>query len=99
MKILPQPSGRKLSIIKPYLPYGVLEAWDDLNPHLYHAIHIYWLKFYGMWYNKYSPNCLYFWLQIIYTVIVLWLVCFLPAIGEIEYLLKRQDNVGEIAEG
>ncbi|XP_047506226.1 odorant receptor 46a-like [Pieris napi] len=99
MKILPQLSRRKLSILKPYLPYGVLESWDDLNPRLYHAIHIYWLKFYGMWYNKYSPKCLYFWLQIIYTVIVLWLVCLLPAIGEIEYLLKRQDNVGEIAEG
>ncbi|XP_045501109.1 odorant receptor 2a-like [Colias croceus] len=99
MKILPQVLRRKLSILKPYLPYGVLEPWDDLNPRLYHAVHIYWLKFYGMWYNKYSLNSVYFWLQIIYSAIVLYLVCLMPMIGEVVYLLRRQDNVGEIAEG
>nr|WPO56479.1 odorant receptor [Leucinodes orbonalis] len=32
-------------------------------------------------------------------LIVLWLVCFLPGIGEVVYLLKRKDNIGDVAEG
>ncbi|CAH2087091.1 unnamed protein product [Euphydryas editha] len=88
-----------LAILKPFLPYGVLDSWDDLNPRLYHAIHIYWLKFYGMWYYKFMPCSLKFWCHQVYTLIVLWLVCFLPGIGEVVYLLRRQGHVGDIAEG
>ncbi|XP_031762984.2 odorant receptor 46a [Galleria mellonella] len=99
MKILTKNIKDKLSTLLPVLPYGVLESWDDLDPKLYHAIHIYWLKFYGMWYNNFSPLNILFWIQIIYTLIILWLVCFLPGIGEVVYLLKRKENIGDIAEG
>lgn len=99
MKILIENVKKKLAVLQPVLPYGVIESWDDLNPRLYHAVHIYWLKFYGMWYNNSSPKSIFFWLQIIYTAIVLWLVCFLPGIGEVVYLLKRRENIGDVAEG
>ncbi|XP_059055539.1 odorant receptor 46a-like [Achroia grisella] len=99
MKILTENVKDKLSVLLPILPYGVLESWDDLNPRLYHAIHIYWLKFYGLWYNNFSPLNILFWIQIIYTIIILWLVCFLPIVGEIVYLLKPKENIGDIAEG
>ncbi|XP_075979475.1 odorant receptor 2a-like [Anticarsia gemmatalis] len=99
MIILTDNMRNKLSFLKPILPYGVIESWDDLNPRLYHAVHIYWLKFYGMWYNNSSPTCLKYWLQMIYTLTVLWLVCFLPGIGEVVYLLRRRENIGDVAEG
>nr|AQQ73520.1 olfactory receptor 44 [Heliconius melpomene rosina] len=86
-------------ILKPYLPYGVIDPWDDLNPRLYHAIHIYWLKFYGMWYYNFIPTNIWSWFQFIYTMLVLFLVCLLPCFGEIVYLLRRQENIGDIAEG
>ncbi|XP_063383326.1 odorant receptor 46a-like [Cydia fagiglandana] len=89
----------KLSFLTPFLPYGVLESWEDLNPRLYHAVHIYWLKFYGLWYNTHPRTSLLFWAHIVYTIVVLWLVCFLPGIGEVVYLLRRRDNIGDIAEG
>lgn len=89
----------KLSFLSAILPYGVIEPWDDLDPKLYHAVHIYWLKFYGMWYNHFSPKTIQFWLQTIYSLLVLWLVCFLPGIGEIVYLLRRRENIGDVAEG
>lgn len=99
MKIIRDNMKEKLSVLAPVLPYGVTETWDDLNPRLYHSVHIYWLKFYGMWYNDFPPTNILFWLHMIYTVIVLWLVCFLPGIGEVVYLLKRRENIGDIAEG
>nr|QLI62091.1 odorant receptor 48 [Streltzoviella insularis] len=99
MKILTEHVKKKLSILLPILPYGVLESWENLDPRLYHAVHIYWLKFYGMWYNNFSPKSTLFWLQLMYTMIVLSLVCFLPGIGEVVYLLRRRDNIGDIAEG
>lgn len=88
-----------VTTLAPILPYGVSESWDDLNPRLFHGVHVYWLKFYGMWYNDYSPKSLLFWLQILYTVTVFWLVIIFPGIGEIDYLLKRTDNIGDLAEG
>ncbi|XP_046966711.1 odorant receptor 46a-like [Vanessa cardui] len=99
MKVVSKIMQDKFSALKPYLPYGVIESWDDLNPRLYHDVHIYWLKFYGMWYHNFRPCSLSFWCHLIYTIIVLWLVCFLPCIGEIVYLLRRQENIGDIAEG
>ncbi|XP_026325985.1 odorant receptor 2a-like [Hyposmocoma kahamanoa] len=99
MKILKKHIKDAVSALTPILPFGVSESWDDLNPRLFHAVHIYWLKFYGMWYNGFSPKSILFWLQLLYTVIVLWLVCFLPVIGEVVYLLKRTENIGDIAEG
>lgn len=99
MKILKKHIKDAVSALTPILPFGVSESWDDLNPRLFHAVHIYWLKFYGMWYNGFSPKSVLFWLQLLYTVIVLWLVCFLPVIGEVVYLLKRTENIGDIAEG
>lgn len=87
------------SFLKPLLPYGVIESWEDLNPRLYHAVHIYWLKFYGQWFNNFSPKNILFWVQLIYTLIVLWLVCFLPGWGEIVFLVRRRDNIGNVAEG
>lgn len=89
----------EFAFLAPVLPYGVIESWDDLNPKLYHAVHIYWLKFYGMWFNSHSPKCYKYWVQLLYTIIVLCLVCFLPGIGEIVYLLRRRDNIGDVAEG
>ncbi|GBP60217.1 hypothetical protein EVAR_81364_1 [Eumeta japonica] len=90
-----------LNTMKPLLPYGCFVPWKDLNfnPKLYHAVHIYWLKFYGLWYNTHAENSIQFWLQLSYCIIVLWLVCFLPCAGEIVYLLKRRENIGDIAEG
>ncbi|KAI8434240.1 hypothetical protein MSG28_012338 [Choristoneura fumiferana] len=99
MKILNEFTKEKLAPLKPFLPYGVLESWEDLDPRLYHAVHIYWLKFYGLWYNTVSKCSFRFWTQIVYGFLVLWLVCFLPGIGEVVYLLRRRDNIGEIAEG
>lgn len=99
MKILKKIMKDAVSALTPILPFGFSESWDDLNPRLFHAVHIYWLKFYGMWYNGFSPKSILFWLQLLYTVIVLWLVCFLPVIGEVVYLLKRTENIGDIAEG
>lgn len=87
-----------LSIFIPILPYGVLETWEDLNPRLYQAIHIYWLKFYGLWYNNYSPRNILFWIHSLYAIVVLWLVCFLPEIGEVYYLLKRKDDIEKVVE-
>ncbi|XP_052742622.1 odorant receptor 46a-like [Bicyclus anynana] len=89
----------KWSFLKPYLPYGVIEPWDDLNPRLYHAVHIYWLKFYGMWYFDFAPTSFSFWLHLLYSTVVLWLVCFLPCIGEVSYLVRRSENIADIAEG
>ncbi|KAI5651395.1 7tm odorant receptor domain-containing protein [Phthorimaea operculella] len=77
MKSLMENLKQKLSVLTPILPYGVTESWEDLNPRLYHAIHIYWLKFYGMWYNDFSPQSVVFWLQLIYTAISLCLYLFL----------------------
>uniref|UniRef100_A0A2A4JRD2 Odorant receptor n=1 Tax=Heliothis virescens TaxID=7102 RepID=A0A2A4JRD2_HELVI len=99
MIILSENMKHKLAFLSPYLPYGVIESWEDLNPRLYHAVHIYWLKFYGMWFNNYSPNSVKFWLHMIYTLTVLWLVCFFPGIGEVVYLLKQRENIGDIADG
>ncbi|XP_053611298.1 odorant receptor 46a isoform X2 [Plodia interpunctella] len=99
MKILTENMKKMLSPLQPAIPYGVLESWEDLNPRLYHAVHIYWLKFYGMWYNNFSPKNILFWVQLTYTIVVLWLVCFLPGIGEVVYLLKRSENIANIAEG
>lgn len=99
MKIILEDMKSKFLFLKPYLPYGVLESWDDLDPRLYHAVHIYWLKFYGMWYYDFNPSKLSFWLRLSYTVVVLWLVCFLPCFGEVVYLLRRSESVGDIAEG
>ncbi|XP_012548737.1 olfactory receptor 44 isoform X1 [Bombyx mori] len=96
MKMLIQKVKEKLS---PIFPYGVLESWDDLDPKLYHAVHIFWLKFYGLWYNNYPKKSIKFWLNMMYTLLVLWLVCFFPGIGEVVYLLKRRDNIGDVAEG
>ncbi|KOB77826.1 Odorant receptor 44 [Operophtera brumata] len=62
-----------VSFLSLILPYGVIEPWDDLNPKLYHAVHIYWLKFYGMWYNNFSPKTIQFWLQTIYSLLYLFL--------------------------
>ncbi|XP_047995965.1 odorant receptor 46a-like [Leguminivora glycinivorella] len=95
----PRDMRETLSFLTPFLPYGVLESWEDLNPRLYHAVHIYWLKFYGLWYNTHRPTSFYFWLHVVYATVVLWLVCFLPGIGELFYLHKRRDNIGDIAEG
>lgn len=89
----------KLAFLSPVVPYGVFESWEDLNPRLYHAVHIYWLKFYGMWFNDSSPQSIKFWVQMFYTLIVLWLVCFFPGIGEVVYLLRRRENIGDVAEG
>ncbi|XP_049872165.1 odorant receptor 46a-like [Pectinophora gossypiella] len=99
MKILTENVKKKLSRLKPILPYGVTESWEDLDPRLYHAIHIYWLKFYGMWYNDFSPRSILFWIQLLFTLVSLWLVCFLPGIGEVVYLLRRRENIGDIAAG
>lgn len=99
MKILSQNVKKKLSILSVIVPYGVTESWDDLDPRLYHAVHIYWLKFYGMWYNNFPRKSIQFWLQVTYTLLVLWLVCFFPGIGEIVYLLSRRQNIGDVAEG
>ncbi|RVE54306.1 hypothetical protein evm_001133 [Chilo suppressalis] len=99
MKILKRNIKEKLAILKPILPYGVLESWDDLDPKLYHAVHIYWLKFYGLWYYDFAPGSFMFWIRFLYTMLVMWLVCFLPGIGEVVYLLKRRDDIGDIAEG
>uniref|UniRef100_A0A0K8TU60 Odorant receptor n=1 Tax=Epiphyas postvittana TaxID=65032 RepID=A0A0K8TU60_EPIPO len=99
MKILNEYTKEKLSFLTPLLPYGVLESWDDLNPRLYHAVHIYWLKFYGLWYGTVSTCSVQFWTHLVYGLLVLWLVCFLPGIGEVVYLLRRRDNIGDIAEG
>ncbi|KAJ2949692.1 hypothetical protein O0L34_g15623 [Tuta absoluta] len=99
MKSLMENLKQKLTALTPILPYGVTESWEDLNPRLYHAIHIYWLKFYGMWYNDFSPKSVVFWLQLVYSAISLWLVCFMPGIGEVVYLLKRRNNIGDVAEG
>lgn len=99
MKFLTENIKQKLSPLMPVMPYGVLEPWDDLDPRLYHAVHIYWLKFYGMWYNNFSPKDILYWVQMMYTLLVLWLVCFLPGIGEVVYLLKRRENIGDVAEG
>ncbi|CAK1581096.1 unnamed protein product [Parnassius mnemosyne] len=88
-----------LKILSNFLPYGVIESWDDLNPNLYVSVHIYWLKFYGMWFNNYSWKTIKFWIQILYTFIIFWLVCLLPGIGEIYYLLQRRENISHIAEG
>ncbi|KAF9422446.1 hypothetical protein HW555_001844 [Spodoptera exigua] len=89
----------KLAFLSPVVPYGVFESWEDLNPRLYHAVHIYWLKFYGMWFNDFSPKSIKFWVQMMYTLIVLWLVCFFPGTGEVVYLLRRRENIGDVAEG
>ncbi|XP_041980585.1 odorant receptor 46a-like [Aricia agestis] len=89
----------KLSVLKRYVPYGTFDSWDDLDPKLYHAVHIFWLRFYGLWYYDFSPKKFSSWLRLIYTLVVLWLVCFLPGIGEVEYLLRQGGNVGNIAEG
>ncbi|XP_039758528.1 odorant receptor 46a-like [Pararge aegeria] len=99
MKKILKDTHEKCSLLKPYLPYGVLDPWDDLDPRLYHAVHIYWLKFYGMWYYNFKPTNPYFWLRFLYTMVVLWLVCFLPCIGEVVYLLRRGENISDIAEG
>jgi hypothetical protein len=99
MKILMENIKKKLKFLQPLVPYGVFESWDNLDPKLYHAVHIYWLKFYGMWYINFSPTNIFSWIQVLYTFIVLWLVCFLPGIGEVVYLLKRGENIGDVAEG
>ncbi|KAJ8718452.1 hypothetical protein PYW08_002689 [Mythimna loreyi] len=99
MIILNENMKTKLAFLSPVLPYGVIESWEDLNPRLYHAVHIYWLKFYGMWFNNYSPYTIKFWLLLIYTLTVLWLVCFFPGIGEVFYLLRQTENIGDVAEG
>ncbi|XP_026741300.1 odorant receptor 46a-like [Trichoplusia ni] len=99
MIILSENMKKNMAFLSPILPYGVIESWDDLNPRLYHAVHIYWLKFYGMWFNNFSPKCIQFWLQMMYTLLVLWLVCFFPGIGEVVYLLRRRENIGDVAEG
>ncbi|XP_072938132.1 odorant receptor 10-like [Epargyreus clarus] len=52
-----------------------------------------------MWYNNHPPNSIQFWAHILYTTTVLWLVCFLPCIGEVVYLLRRKESIGDIAEG
>nr|AST36273.1 putative odorant receptor OR44 [Hedya nubiferana] len=90
---------KRLSFLSRFLPYGVLDSWEDLNPRLYHGVHIYWLKFYGLWYNMHPKSSILFWIHLLYAIAVLWLVCFMPGIGEVVYLLKRRDNIGEIAEG
>ncbi|CAG9098948.1 unnamed protein product [Plutella xylostella] len=87
------------SILGKFLPYGVLESWDDLNPRLYLAVHIYWLKFFGMWFNKHSLWSPQYWLQMLYGAVVLFLTCILPTFGEVYYLLQHTDDVGDIAEG
>lgn len=87
------------SKFRPYLPYGVLEPYDSLSPQMYYGIQMYWLKFFGLWYYDVNPKSLLFWLQLLYTLLVLWLVCFLPGLGEVFYLLKRQESIGNIAEG
>nr|UVB79117.1 odorant receptor 19 [Heortia vitessoides] len=99
MKTLMGNIKKKLDFLRPILPYGVTESWDNLDPRLYHAVHVYWLKFYGMWFNNFPPNSILFWVQMIYTIAVLWLVCFFPGIGEVVYLLKRRENIGDVAEG
>ena len=99
MIILSENMKNKLAFLSPVLPYGVIESWDDLNPRLYHAVHIYWLKFYGMWFNNFSPYSIKFWVQLMYTLTVLWLVCFFPGIGEVVYLLRQTENIGDVAEG
>ncbi|XP_034833179.1 odorant receptor 46a-like [Maniola hyperantus] len=99
MKSIIKGIRERCSFLKPYIPYGVLDPWDDLNPRLYLAVHIYWLKFYGMWYYSINPTNGYFWLRLTYTMVVLWLVCFLPCIGEVVYLSRRGENIGDIAEG
>nr|WEG72105.1 odorant-receptor-5 [Grapholita molesta] len=99
MKFSSEYMREKFSFLTPFLPYGVLESWEDLNPRLYHAVHIYWLKFYGLWYNTEPKTSILFWVRIVYAVVVLWLVCFLPGVGEVFYLHKRRDNIGDIAEG
>nr|CUQ99409.1 Olfactory receptor 27 [Manduca sexta] len=99
MTICTETVKKKLSFLSIILPYGVVESWDNLDPGLYHAVHIYWLRFYGMWYNNFSWKTIYFWAQMMYTLSVLWLVCFFPGIGEVVYLLKRRENIGNVAEG
>nr|QMS80346.1 odorant receptor [Histia rhodope] len=99
MKIMNNNMNGKLAFLLPFLPLSDSETWDKLDPKLYHGVHIYWLKIYGLWYYSFSPKTFKFWLQLAYTAIVLWLVCFLPGIGEIVYLLKRRDNIGDVAGG
>ncbi|KAL4704473.1 hypothetical protein ACJJTC_019572, partial [Scirpophaga incertulas] len=89
---------KNLAFLKPILPYGAMESWDDLNPRLYHAVHIYCLKFYGLWYYEFAPEKILFWIRLLYTLTILWLVCFFPCFGEIVYLLKRKENVGDIID-
>ncbi|XP_068622837.1 odorant receptor 46a-like [Battus philenor] len=52
-----------------------------------------------MWYNNYPWKTYKFWLNILYTSSVFWLVCILPGLGEILYLLRRRESISHIAEG
>nr|WCC57347.1 odorant receptor 13 [Papilio dardanus] len=88
-----------LKMLTKLLPYDFMQARDELDPIHYVSVHIFWLKFYGMWYNNSSWKEIKFWLKIFYTFIVFWLVCIIPCIGEIYYLLRRGGNIGHIAEG
>nr|WCC57530.1 odorant receptor 13 [Papilio memnon] len=88
-----------LKLLSKFLPYDFIKTRDELDPIHYVSVHIFWLKFYGMWYNNSSWKTLKFWLKIFYTFIVFWLVCIIPCIGEIFYLLRRGGNIGHIAEG
>nr|QZH55104.1 odorant receptor 8 [Achelura yunnanensis] len=99
MKIMNNNIKEKLPFLLPFLPLSDSRTWDKLDPKLYHGVHIYWLKFYGLWFYDFLPNTFKFWLRLLYTAMVLWLVCFFPGIGEIIYLLKRRDNIGDVAEG
>nr|WCC57470.1 odorant receptor 13 [Papilio machaon] len=86
-------------MLSKFLRYDKIKTRDELDPIHYVGVHIFWLKFYGMWYNNSSWKELKFWLKIFYTVIVLWLVCIIPCVGEIYYLLRLGGNIGHIAEG
>nr|AII01085.1 odorant receptor [Dendrolimus kikuchii] len=99
MKYLTKNAKKILYFLSPILPYGVTESWESLEPKLYHAVHIYWLKFYGMWYNNFSAKSIKFWLQMAYTLTVFCLVCVFPGFGEVVYLLRRRENIGDVAEG
>nr|WCC57413.1 odorant receptor 13 [Papilio glaucus] len=88
-----------LKILSKFLPYDFIVSWNDLDPIHYVSVHIFWLKFYGMWYNNNSWKELKFWLKILYSFLVFWLVCIIPCMGEIYYLLRRGGNIGQIAEG